>query len=282
MGARNSNGKTVERLANKTLDAHFLRLIQDGMNCSPFESHAILEVVKEVYFPFLDEAAPLAPPGKITLIAVSADEPAGKPIPVCEKTLVCLTVHRGPEDDQLLQKKGPTDFRRARIADLCQQALSQGGLLTREDLAGHVFFVSPRTISRDLAFLRKNCPEIPIPLRSTVHDIGPVLTHRVKIVRLALEGKTTTEIRDITHHSPEAISNYISTFIRCAQLVHKKMQKGQIAFLLRRSSSLIESYLELLAQCEGDKNMSYHLEQMLQLGNGQGEKKTSRRNANGR
>ena len=199
-------------------------------------------------------------------MVVAAEEPAGKPLAECERIPVCLSVHRGPEDDQILQNGGPQAFRRARIADLCQEAMSQGGLLTREDLAYHVFFCSSRTISRDLAALRRKEPARPVPLRSIIHDIGPVLTHRVQIVRLALEGKTTTEIRDRTRHSPEAISNYVSTFTRCAQLADKGMQAGQIAFLLRRSRSLVGSYLELLEACRGDNNMAYHLDQLLSLG----------------
>jgi hypothetical protein len=181
--------------------------------------------------PFLDEHCATAPPGKVTLVAVSAEEPAGKPVVECEKQSVCLALHRGAQDDQIIQEQGPAGFRQARIPDLCQEALSQGALLTREDLAYRVFFVSPRTITRDLSLLRTAHPEVVIPLRSTVHDIGPVRTHRTKIVRLALEGKTMTEICQIMHHSPQAVSNYLSTFIRCVHLAQKKMQVGQMAFL---------------------------------------------------
>ena len=74
-----------------------------------------------------------------------------------------------------------------RIPDLCQQALSQGALLTAEDLAYRVFFVTPRTISRDLIAVRQANPDVLIPMRSTLHDLGPVLTHRTQIVRLRIE-----------------------------------------------------------------------------------------------
>ena len=77
MGVRNKKRETLRRLDSKTLDARFLNEIRNGLNCSPFEAEAVLEVVKEVYFPFLDEQAVKAPPGKVTLIAVSADEPTG-------------------------------------------------------------------------------------------------------------------------------------------------------------------------------------------------------------
>ena len=112
----------------------------------------------------------------------------------------------------------------------------------------------------------------PIPLRSTVQDIGPVLTHRVRIVRLALEGLTTTEIRRRARHSVSAITNYVSTFTRCAQLARRDMQAGQIAFLLRRSRKLVEEYIDLLHESEADKNMAYHLEELLRLGCARGEK----------
>lgn len=272
MGVRNAEREELLRLEAKTLDARFLTEIRVGLNCSPFEAEAVLDVVREVYFPFLDEAAGQAPPGKVTLVAVDADEPAGKSVAACRKVTVCLTVHRGIEDDEILQQHGPAALRRARIPELCQEALSQGGLLTAEDLAYRVFFVTPRTISRDLKALREADPGVMIPMRSTVHDLGPVLTHRTEIVRLALEGKTTCEICTILRHSPRAVANYLSTFVRCVQLHRKGLQVGQIAFLLRRGPSLIQRYLELLAACEQDRNYAYHLDELMRLGCVGGEK----------
>jgi len=276
MGIRNRRKEVVDRLDSKTLDARFTTEIKVGLGCSPFEAEAVLDVVREVYFPFLDQAATKAPPGRVALIAVAADEPAGKPVTDCQKQIVCLTLHRGREDDRLIAEQGPAAFRQARLLDLCQQALSQGGLLTAEDLAYRVFFVTPRTISRDLLVIRKTHPRLLIPMRSTLHDIGPVLTHRTQIVRLALQGKTTSQICQIMHHSPEAVANYLSTFTRCAQLARQKLQVGQIAFLLRRGPALVRSYLELLAQCRRDRNMRYHLDELLRLGTCGGEKKTAR------
>jgi len=276
MGVRSRNREVLERLDSKTLDARFSTEIQHGLNCSPFEAEAVLDVVKEIYFPFLSAEAPQAPPGKITLIAVAADEPAGKPVVHCQKQTICLTLHRGKVDDLLIQRHGPAGFRQARLLDLCQQALSQGALLTAEDLAYRVFFVTPRTISRDLKVVRLAHPDVLIPMRSTLHDLGPVLTHRTQIIRLALQGKTTSQICQIMHHSPEAVANYLSTFTRCAQLAAQKMQVGQIAFLLRRGQSLIQKYLDLLAECQRDRNMAYHLDELLRVGSCDGEKKIGR------
>lgn len=282
MGRRNVHREMLGRLESKTLDAQFKTVIEKGLNCSPFEAEAVLEVVREVYQPYFQEPTSPPLPGVVSVVTVSAEEPAGKPVAQCEKQVVLLKVHRGAEDDRLLQEKGPAGFRRARIPDLCQEALSQGGLLTREDLAYRVFFAGLRTVSRDLSFLREQRPPVPLPLRSTVQDIGPVLTHRVEIVKLALEGKTTTEIRDILRHSPAAIANYLSTFTRCAQLAREGMQVGQIAFLLRRGKGLVCRYLELLETCEADRNRCYHLEELLRTGKVSGEKKRRRRASHGR
>jgi DNA-binding CsgD family transcriptional regulator len=276
MSVRNRNREVIERLDSKTLDARFTTEIQQGLSCSPFESQAVLGVVKEVYFPFLSAEATELAPGRISLIAVAADEPAGKPVVDCQKQTVCLNLHRGRIDDLLFQKHGPAGFRQARLLDLCQEALSQGALLTAEDLAYRVFFVTPRTISRDLKAVRQAQPNVLIPMRSTVHDLGPVLTHRTQIIRLALQGKTTSQICQIMHHSPEAVANYLSTFTRCAQLASNKMQAGQIAFLLRRGVSLIKAYLKILVECKRDRNMAYHLNELLRLGSCGGEKKTTR------
>lgn len=276
MGVRNRDREVIERLDSKTLDARFTTEIQHGLNCSPFESSAVLDVVKEVYFPFLSAEASEPAPGKITLIAVAADEPAGKPVAACSKQIVCLTLHRGKIDDVVFQKYGSAGFRQARLLDLCQEALSQGALLTAEDLAYRVFFVTPRTISRDLKVVRAANPGVLIPMRSTHHDLGPVLTHRAEIIRLALQGRTTTQICQIMHHSPEAVANYLSTFARCVQLAHKEMEVGQIAFLLRRGATLIRAYLEILAECQRDRNMAYHLDELLRIGTCGVEKKITR------
>jgi uncharacterized protein DUF1670 len=276
MGMRNRARDVIKRLDSKTLDAQFTQEIEHGLNCSPFESNAVLDVVKEVYFPFLATQSGEPAPGQITLVAVAADEPAGKPVSDCKKQTVCLTLHRGKADDLLFHQEGPAGFRQARLLDLCQQALSQGALLTAEDLAYRVFFVTPRTISRDLIAVRKAHPRILIPMRSTLHDLGPVLTHRVQIVRLALQGKTTSQICQIMRHSPEAVANYLSTFARCAQLASNGMEAGQIAFLLRRGVALIQAYLAILAECQRDRNMAYHLDELIKIGCCGREKKITR------
>lgn len=279
MGVRSQQREELERLKAKTLEAQLVSELRAGLGCSPFEANAVIQTVHEVYAPRFNPAdATSGPPGVMWVVAVDADEPAGKPIKDCRKRTVQLCIHRGHEDDILLRKQGPQAFRIARIPDVLQQAMSRGALLTREDLAYRVFFVSTRTISRDLAMIRKAQPDAPLPLRGTVHDLGPVLTHREQIVRLALKGRTMTQICTATHHSAGAVANYVSTFTRCAQLQQQEMLPAQIAFLLQRGEGLVKKYLAILRECDADPGMKWHLDELCRMGRvGSGGKKGARR-----
>src|SRR6516225_8918472 len=73
------------RLDAKTLDSLFRRRIEEGANCSPFVSQAILNTVKEVFPIGLDEPDHQLGLGQIKLLVVAANEPAGKPLDQCQK-----------------------------------------------------------------------------------------------------------------------------------------------------------------------------------------------------
>lgn len=61
MSIRNPKREKLRRLESKTLDAQFKTAIQEGLNCSPFEAEAVLGVVREVYFPFMEPSAVSSP-----------------------------------------------------------------------------------------------------------------------------------------------------------------------------------------------------------------------------
>ena len=75
MAIRNPEREELKCLESKTLDARFRRPVQEGLSCSPFEAEAVLGVVREVYFPFMEPAAGAVPPGKITLGAAGSESP---------------------------------------------------------------------------------------------------------------------------------------------------------------------------------------------------------------
>jgi predicted ArsR family transcriptional regulator len=64
------------------------------------------------------------------------------------------TIDAGPPDVALKRAKGAVALRRSRLARILSQAEGQGARPTVRQLAG-ALGVSPRTIKRDLAALRK-------------------------------------------------------------------------------------------------------------------------------
>jgi hypothetical protein len=235
-----------ERLDAKTLDSMFRRRIEQGANCSPFVSKAILAAVKEVFPIGPDEADHELGLGQIQLLVIAACEPAGKPLEQCQKVTVRLTLDAGHEDFQIRLAYGVEGLRRARILRLTAEAREQGGLLSYEDLAFRLFNCGVRTIVRDVQALRRR--EIEVPSRGQQQDIGPGQTHRVQAVRLFLQGHQPNEIARRLYHTLGSIENYITTFARVVMLVNKGYADDEIAFVMRRSSPLIAAYRKLYGE----------------------------------
>ena len=234
------------RLDSKSLDSMFRRRIEEGANCAPFVSKAILATVKEVFPIGPEEPDHQLGLGQIQLLVVSALEPAGKPLEECQKVTVRLTLDAGQEDFLVRAVHGVEGLRRARILRLTTEARDQGGLLSYEDLAYRLFNCGVRTIVRDVQNLRRR--EIEVPSRGQQQDIGPGQTHRVQAVRLFLLGHQPNEIARRLYHSLGSIENYITTFARVVVLVNRNYADDEIAFVMRRSTPLIAAYRKLYGE----------------------------------
>jgi hypothetical protein len=110
------------RLDAKTLDSLFRRRIEEGANCSPFVSKAILAAAKEIFPIGPDDADHQLGLGQIQLLVVSAIEPAGKPLEQCQKVTVRLTLDAGQEDFRVRVAYGVEGLRRARILRVTAEA----------------------------------------------------------------------------------------------------------------------------------------------------------------
>jgi hypothetical protein len=229
------------RLDAKSRDNMFCRRIEQGANCAPFVSAAILDTVKEV-FPINPEDQ-VTDLGHIRLLVVAAHELAGKTLEQCQKVPVTLTLDAGKEDFEVRVQHGVGDLRRARILRVCVQAREQGGLLSYEDLAYRLFNCGVRTIVRDVQQMRRR--GLVVPTRGQQQDIGPGQTHRVQSVRLFLEGHEPQEIARRLYHALSSIENYLTTFGRVVLLARRKYTNDEIAFLVRRSSTLVAEYRRL-------------------------------------
>ena len=234
------------RLDAKTRESLFRRKIEQGANCAPFVSKAILQTVKEVFPLDPEDLTNQLELGRIRLLVVAAHEPAGKALDECQKTSVLMTLDAGKADFEVRVNQGVTGLRRTRILRLSCEAREQGGLLSYEDLAYRLLNCGVRTIVRDVQRLRRE--GLVVPTRGQQQDIGPGQTHRVQAVRLFLEGHEPMEIARRLYHALSSIENYVTTFGRVALLANQGYSDDEIAFIIRRSSPLAAAYRRLNEQ----------------------------------
>jgi hypothetical protein len=250
-----------QRLQRKSLDNLFRRRIEQGANCAPFVSQAILQTVKDVFSLAIEDTDNPLGLGQIKLLVVAAHEPAGKSLEQCQKVTVTLTLDAGLDDYQTRQSYGLDGLRRARLLRLTAEAREQGGLLSYEDLAFRLLNCGLRTIVRDVQALAKK--DVVVPSRGQQQDIGPGQTHRVQAVRFYLQGLEANEIARRLYHSLASIENYVTTFARVALLVDKGYGDDEIAFILHRSSILVAAYRQLYHEFRHQRTARKRLQEIL-------------------
>jgi hypothetical protein len=238
----NSSVKRWDRLSQKQLDQQFTHEMVHGLQCSPFEATAILDAVYRVYAPYFETSGTLKP-GQVLFQVVSIEAPASAPLADSKQITVTLTFDGGQEDLEVRRKGGIPALRRHRMQRMAVEAFQQGGLLTLEDLAYRLFNCGLRTLSRDLDVLARE--GVMLPLRSTIKDMGRSICHRSAIVEQWLRGKEYSEIALCTHHSVPSVQNYVSKFKRVVALAEEGYDVHTVAFLVKISSSLAESYHRL-------------------------------------
>jgi len=103
---RKQEKERYDRQSFKTLDRQFQQEAIEGLSCSPLEAKALTKIVKEVYFPLLEERSiENIRPGQIVVQAIDLNEPPGKPIKKCLFKSVILTMDSGQSDLKIRQKK---------------------------------------------------------------------------------------------------------------------------------------------------------------------------------
>ena len=239
----NSSLQKWDRLKQKQLDTQFVNCLIQGMNCSQFEAKAILNAVYETYQPFFDNSGAMKP-GQVLFELVSIENGAQKKLSECKMVSVVLTLDAGEEDLQIKEHQGVQGLRRHRLERIVNEAFQQGGLLTVEDIANRLLNCGERTLCRDIKSFKDQ--GIVLPLRSTISDMGKSVTHRALIVKQWLSGKEYTEIARSTHHSIDAVANYVDKFKRVVCLAKNNYEIKTIAFLVKLSPSLTEEYYKLL------------------------------------
>lgn len=238
----NSSLTKWQRLSQKQLDQQFTHEMVHGLQCSPFEASAMLDTVYRVYSPYFETSGTLKP-GQILFQVISVEATPSTRLAESKQVTVTLSFDAGKEDLEVRRKRGIPSLRRHRMQRMALEAFQQGGLLTLEDLANRLFNCGQRTLSRDLDVLRRE--GVVLPLRSIIKDMGRSISHRSLIVEEWLLGKEYSEISYSTNHSILAVQNYVSKFKRVIALVEEGYDVHTIAFLVKVSATLVESYHQL-------------------------------------
>jgi len=141
-------------------------------------------------------------------------------------------------------------FREARQVQLNQvvrvfvEAYAQDGLLSLVD-AQWLFLTSYNELGKAINEYEQT-EHVLLPTPGTVLDAGNKVTHKGLVVRLYLDGLTTTQIARKLYHSEVAVDNYIGTFDKVALLHLYGVTRQHMRLVSGRSFRLIDEYLRLV------------------------------------
>jgi len=230
-------------------------MAEAGLN--PAQVRVTLDAVVDHIAGYYDDTRE---PGIIVHTAVSAAEPAGKPIRACNVVPVRLTAFH-PADVEVLRDDGSVELRMVRLYRLCCEAQRQGGLLSHEDLSV-LLSVDVSTVG-DLG-RRWRERGVVVPTRGAVKDIGPEPSHKRIIADLLGRGFPTSRIRAMTNHSEGAIGRYQQQFGLVIHLLHtypdaSDDERCQLADLSNRAYDV---YVEVYRSLSDRPDCKRHLERL--------------------
>ena len=227
----------IERLRAKSPEEAIVERISQDFNLAPFMARTQFEQMRLYFEDYFGLERDI---GQMTMLALSAENPPGRPIAECKRVPINLTVD-SPDDLEAF-REGVAALRRSRIQRLTWEAQEQGALLTQEDLA-RLLCASRSTIKRDIAELRAT--GMNVPTRGQVKDIGKGISHKAQIVGDWLAGYTFSQIQQRSRHSIASIGRYCSDFQRVLRLHVRGLSLTDIRLGTGLSERLIGEYLDL-------------------------------------
>lgn len=242
------DNQIAERLKSKSVKNAIVNRISEDFNLTPLLAEAYFNQIKGY---FLEHGDIALQSGQIKYLAIDDREPAGKPVDLCKKLSVKLTIHNADEDTEVYKKSGLSGLRRHKLLRITKEAIEQGALLSYEDIA-FMLTTSVVTIKRDMAQMRRE--GLTIPTRGWRHDMGRGTTHKTQILDLYLNGYQFSEIEKRTHHSETAVKRYIQDFSKIVLLHQKEFSVDQIRISTGFSSRLINEYLKLYDKYKKEDN----------------------------
>lgn len=237
-----------KRLASKSVKNAIINNIARDFNLTPILAEAYFNQIKDY---FTEHADLQLSSGKIHYLAIDDREPAGKPVSLCRKRSVILTLHDAEADLETYKESGLSGLRQKRLLRITKEAIEQGALLSYEDIA-FLLTTSVITVKRDIAFMRRQ--GLTIPSRGWRHDMGRGTTHKTQILELYFSGFQFSEIEKKTHHSETAVKRYLQDFAKIILLHSKEFSVDQIRIATGFSNRLIGEYIKIYQKYSEQNN----------------------------
>jgi biotin operon repressor len=241
----------VERLQAKSPEEAIIEQISRDFNLAPFMARTQFEQMRKYFEQYFELARDV---GHMTFLALSGDNPPGRPIKECRREAVTVTLD-SPDDLEAL-RNGIAALRRSKIQRLTREAQEQGALLTQEDLA-RLLCTSRSTIKREIARLRAQ--GVDVPTRGQIKDIGKGISHKGQIVQDWLAGYTYSQIKQRRWHSISSIERYCTDFQRVVRLHEGGLSEADIRISTGLSERLIKEYLLLYEEAGPDNVQALRL-----------------------
>ncbi len=224
------------RLKYKNDDHSFMQNLHFRYSMSFAEAECLTAEIKQM----VKDTEYLAD-GQEFFSAIDIEEPAGKPLKLCQTKRVKLTL-RCPGDLEIRKQGGLREYIKTVLSRICWQALEQGALLTQEDLA-FLLNSSRANIKRLIASFRNQGDYI--PTRGNYHDIGPGISHKYEAVRLYIKGLAPSDIAMRLGHSLHSIERYIADFCLVVSASLEDYNAVAISRFTGISEKVVKEYLVL-------------------------------------
>lgn len=209
-----------------------------------------LKKIVEAYYPPI----PYLRPGQMVWVAVDKKEKLGYKKTITETKIrpVVLTI-LDREDILKYMNRVPLDqIQRDAWARLLLEADEQGAVLSEIDIST-IFKVYPDLISKGVRAYEKEHQTI-LPRRGTIHDLGRSVSHKATICRKKLtENKSTSQIAQETHHTPEAVDRYLKGLSQVIFCTERGMSIKDTSFITSMSEGLVKQYTKLAKSLKPDK-----------------------------
>jgi hypothetical protein len=136
------------------------------------------------------------------------------------------------------------DIKREAVARACLEIDAQGGCVAASELA-IMFKTTPTTVGKYIVQWEVENGKV-LPRRGTIHDMGPTLTHKKEICRLLfIEGKTVSQVVNLTKHSTRSIDRYITNFRQVFTYKIKGLTVQETALATKLNKRLAEEHHRL-------------------------------------